>query len=123
MTSDTSLRDALAAALMHIGVARENVASIGNAERWVPDTDAADAIIAAEPRLSLANSNDGGLLVKARDLIANYLWNEDGESEEWLVEAHAILNGMTGPEYHDFDAERLATPSGDRSEPDGGELG
>ena len=34
---------------------------------------------------------DEGKLARARDLIANYLWNEDGEAEIWLVEAHDIL--------------------------------
>ncbi len=47
MTTDrTSERDRLAADLMRIGVATENVSSIGDADQWVPDLEAADRLIA-----------------------------------------------------------------------------
>ena len=45
----TDLTAALAEALLRNGVARENVASIGAADQWVPDTEMAAAIVASLP--------------------------------------------------------------------------
>ena len=112
----------LAEALIRNGIAYENVASMGNADQWLPDTDLARAILAAlreagwtlENRLALSDEMlrlirengdrraEGALAAAAArvaELPVHYRRNGWASSKAW-IDRRAALAALT-PEASD----------------------
>jgi len=69
-------------------------------EPGVPCPDCIDSaarlIAAGVGFVDVERASTAALVDKAVNLIANFLWNEDGESDEWLTQAYDILRAAAG---------------------------
>lgn len=137
--------EALAAALGVAGIAVENVASIGAADQWLPDYQTAAAVLDALPpgwrfigpdegesgratrlpayrRPRAAPSARAVLIteaaIRARDLIAYYLWSEDDSGDENHLEAaYEALRAVLGPSTEESVGTTLVAIQGAHDEP------